>query len=506
MSSNFTWRFSDSFRLHPKQKEVLNYVGDKRYIYFGGARGGGKTLCAVAVATYVALKYPGIKIAFVRKTLRELEQDIILRFLNALPPELIEYKPSRHLLLFKTDDNDAKCSRINFISIENVDDVQKEQGIERHMYIIDEANQFHEDVLRRMRGSLRNTVIPNWVPCMFMTGNPGGMSDPYFKKYFVLQNYQDWTEKEREAKDQYQFIQSLVYDNPTVVEMNPEYLEMLDTLPKHLRAAWLEGRWDVFSGQFFEEWSEEIHIVKEPFDIPLDWVRWRGIDLGQGTHPSVCLSLAQSPDDGTIYCYNEWACTSTVGEFVEGIKRTSDPRETFVQNFADPNIFAKDNVTYDNSQYFYPDIPLEKANNQRMLGWRNLKQWLHWTPGDSENPGMSPHLKIFPNCTGLIKTLPTLQYAKNGIEDLNTRQLDDYSDALRYAVAHIQYGYLYNQAGQLVKINYHKDQVDIDAFPEVDERDAMAYESSASGYGFGLSDDYYVRNDRGEYSSIYTNF
>jgi hypothetical protein len=76
-------------------------------------------------------------------------------------------------------------------------------------------------------------------------------------------------------------------------------------------------------------------------------------------------------------------------------------------------------------------IPLQRANNDRVNGWRVLKAWLHWTPR------RSPKLKIFNTCDGLIKTLPVLKYnprALKSTEDLDTTMADDYVDALRYAL------------------------------------------------------------------------
>jgi hypothetical protein len=78
-------------------------------------------------------------------------------------------------------------------------------------------------------------------------------------------------------------------------------------------------------------------------------------------------------------------------------------------------------------------LPIVPANNDRINGWRMLKQWLHWTPT------RNPKLRIMEDCTYLIQTTPTLKYT-NAVrtdirrEDLDTRMADDAVDALRYAV------------------------------------------------------------------------
>lgn len=511
IDDSVNWSFEEAFQLHPKQKMLMRQLTKKRLIYWGGARAGGKTHATVAACTYIALKYPGIRIAYVRKTVKEMTQDIVHRFLERIPNYIARYYKSTGDIVFNNHENPSKCSRINFVSIENASDVEKERGIERQFYVVDEANLFGEDVIMKLRGSLRNTRIPNWNPVLLQTGNPGGVSDPYFKKYYINPNYADWTPEELEEKDDYLFIQATVQDNPTVMEKDPAYIRFLKSLPKHLYAAWYEGRWDSFQGQFFEEWSDSIHVVEKEFAVPSNWTKWRGIDFGRGNHPSVCLWLAQDPNTGYVYVYREWAYTGqAIEDFVRGIISLSPGDEQISQNFADPAGFATDNTVYDMRQYFEPDIVLDKADNSRQIGWRNLKQWLHWTWETDDSPAQQPMLRIFKSCTGLIKTIPTLQYHKRGIEDLNTQQQDDYADALRYATSHLQYGYIYNgydytkMHSRQLGASQEWDDSAANLFEEVDSR--HQYDIRTPYNPFGSGDEYYVRDDRDNFVSIYSQF
>lgn len=434
--------------LEPKQLEAARLVGKKSYIYFGGARGGGKTYASMGIALYAAMLFPNIKIAFARKTIKELDKELIPRFLNILPSWLYTYYRSEKMLYFDYNNKGSrKGSSINFISFENPEDAQKEQGIERQLYVIDEANNINYDVLTLLRGSLRNTTVPGWKPTMFMTGNPGGISDHFFKKYFVYSDYESWTAEELERKDEYAFVQSYATDNTKLMEQDPGYIDRLAELPKHLREAWLEGKWDTFAGQFFEEWNEAIHVVP-PFDIPDSWVKWRSIDLGRGKHPSVCGWFSQDPNDGTLYMYRELSHYGSIQDFIDGVLLLSPPNEKYATTYADPAIFAADNDVYDNSQFFFRSgLPIERANNSRQIGWRNMKEWLHWTAGAEGKTERMPRLRFFSTCSGTVKTLPTLQYTKKAIDDLDTRQQDDFADVVRYATVHLSYGYIYMGAG-----------------------------------------------------------
>ena len=46
-------------------------------------------------------------------------------------------------------------------------------------------------------------------------------------------------------------------DNKALMEAQPDYLKQLDAMPPKIREAWRWGKWDVFEGQFFEEFCQE---------------------------------------------------------------------------------------------------------------------------------------------------------------------------------------------------------------------------------------------------------
>ena len=56
---------------NPRQREFL--ACEKKYVAFGGARGGGKSWAVRCKAKLLALRYAGIRILLVRRSLAELE-------------------------------------------------------------------------------------------------------------------------------------------------------------------------------------------------------------------------------------------------------------------------------------------------------------------------------------------------------------------------------------------------------------------------------------------------
>lgn len=433
-------KLEDVIRLQPKQVQALEACKRYRYVYYGGARGGGKTHAACAIAFYTAIRYPGANIVIMRATIEELRQYIVPTMEYILPQN--QWKS-----IYRFKDRDKKYvftngSLIFLRPLKNERDVRAEQGIERNVYILDEANNIDYQFIQRLDASLRNTRVAGLRPFMFMTGNPGGISDSYFLSHFVEPKYERWTEQELARKDEYKFIPAFVYDNEYIVTNDPEYIRTLEALPENLRRAWLEGRWDVFIGQFFEEWNEDVHVVKD-FEIPPDWLRYRTIDLGRGSHPSVCYWIACDPRDHTYYVYRELCHIGAVDDFARAIVMLSVSHdgspEVIARTFADPNIFARDNQFYDMEQYFRAEgIALERSSNDRILGWRVMKQWLHW-----EQVGTTihyPKLRFFRGaCPEAIYHLPMLRYTGDGRDDCDTRAIDDHADALRYFCVMVPY-------------------------------------------------------------------
>ncbi len=81
-----------------------------------------------------------------------------------------------------------------------------------------------------------------------------------------------------------------------------------------------------------------------------------------------------------------------------------------------------------------------RAANDRKQGWMALREWLK--PLKGTDGSLTTKLKIFENCTNLIRTLPLLQYdKKEGADAANEpHELTHAPDALRYFAAWRQFG------------------------------------------------------------------
>lgn len=415
--------------LHPteKQKELCRHVGYGERVFFGGSRGGAKTHGSLIAAMSVCHKFPKITVVIVRRHYGELEDNFGSKLDIWFDPAVFKYK--RYLKHNALKFNNG--SKVLFRAVDSYEAVQKLQGVEFQLLIVDEANQFEEELIHRMMGSLRNAHIEGFIPSVIMTGNPGGRADHYFKSRFIAPDYDKWKDYELKYKEKYVFIASSWRDNPNLDQES--YEATLSSLPKGLREAWRDGNWDSFSGQFFSEWDSRVHTIDD-FEIPKDWLRIAGVDEGSTEHPTVILWGAQDPSNGDVYIYREYSEVGVVEDAAIIAKSMMDPDEEISGWFADTSMFhqpqrqATDESSY--RLFMNHGIPLTAANKNRIEGWRIVKQWLHWSSAKQ------PKLRFFKSCIRTIERLPLLMYdvrkAAKRIEDVDTTMMDDEADCLRY--------------------------------------------------------------------------
>ena len=136
-------------RPNPRQEEFLKC--EKKYVAFGGARGGGKSWAVRTKAVLMALKYPGIRILLVRRTMPELERSLVPAALRLYPQCIAKYKVSEHRWDF------ANGSALEFGYCDAESDVTRYQSAEYDVIRFDELTHFTESqftyLLSRIRGT-----------------------------------------------------------------------------------------------------------------------------------------------------------------------------------------------------------------------------------------------------------------------------------------------------------------------------------------------------------------
>lgn len=305
-------------------------------------------------------------------------------------------------------------SRIILGGFHDANDIDKYIGIEYDEIVLEEANQLTEDKLEKLKGSLRTSKI-GWRPRMYLSFNPGGIGHVFVKNRYVIpyrENRQTIT----------RFVPSTYKDNPF---LNKEYIDYLEGLSGNLGKAWREGDFDIFEGQYFSQWRYDVNVC-QPFTIPREWKRYRALDHGSFA-PTACGWYAIAPD-GQEYKYREYyKVDKLASNHAKAIKSLSEG-EVITYTAADPSMWIKGSTDGRSAAEIYESegVPLTKANNDRINGWRIMREHLK---GDVDN---KPRLLIFSTCTDTIRTIPEMLHDEKNPEDLNTDLEDHAVDETRY--------------------------------------------------------------------------
>ncbi len=404
-------------------------------ILFGGSRGGGKTEAGLAwmiEPTYLMNeRYRGL---------------VIRRNYDDLRDWIDRAKMFYRSLGVKVTGNPAEFSfpsgaKIRTGHLADSDATYKYLGHEYHKILIEELTIIpSEENYLRLISTCRSTV-KGLEPQVFCTTNPAGVGHMWVKQRFVdvARNKEYVDPKTGQTRI---FIPSQIYDNPTLMENDPDYVKHLEGLPEDLKRVWLDGDWDCFQGQYFSKWRYEKHVIT-PFKIPQDWYRYRMIDYGYKAN-FVCLWVAVDYD-GTAYVYREHSeAGQPLSYHIQKILEYSGD-EKYENTLADPSMWIKNpqnTNTWSNAMPTHMSIadimlkngiPVNRANNDRISGWNLIREYLEWNDSDKHEP----RIKFFKNCKETIKNLPMLVHSERKPEDLDTTQHDHEADALRYGLMYI---------------------------------------------------------------------
>jgi phage terminase large subunit len=426
----------------PTFKQALFLSSEARYVAYGGARGGGKSHAVRTKATYLGFEHPGIRMLLVRRTFPELRENHTSRLLDAyerLPASIRpRYSDSDKVFLFPGG------ARLKLGYCDSEDDVRQYQGQEYDVLFIDEATQLSETQFRWLNACVRGAGP--YPKRTYLTCNPGGVGHAWVKRLFIDRDY-----RPGEDPADYAFIRARVWDNAPLFAGDAGYLKAMKALKKQdisekervrramdsadyvkqlkslspeLRRAWLDGDWDVFSGQFFTEFSRDVHVC-EPFEIPRGWRCSAALDYGLDM--LAVLWFAVSPD-GRAYCYRSLEKRDMTVAMAAKAILSAGPEEV-CEYTAPPDLWNRRQDTGLSAAEIFADhgVPLVKAGNRRIDGWLAVKEYLRADEGE-------PRLKIFSTCTPLLRALPLLQHDPKKPGDAATKPHDitHSPDALRY--------------------------------------------------------------------------
>lgn len=245
-------------QLSPKQTFVLD-VPETCNIALLGARGGGKTMSALALCIRHMDEYEdSASILFVRRTLRSMSD---------FEEEL------RHLAMYLWSDNHSynkqekimrlgSGAKITLAALESSDDYAKLQGKNFSMIIIDEVTQYpNERLLRLLRSNLR---APEGVPTrVVICGNPGG---PLHGRIFAnhIKDREDSIPYVlEETGEEWVTLQSGPADNP-FIDLQAYIRRLREACHGNpiLLQQWLFGDWTRGEGLMWPMFDPTLHVLK----------------------------------------------------------------------------------------------------------------------------------------------------------------------------------------------------------------------------------------------------
>jgi hypothetical protein len=393
-------------------------------VFFGGARGGGKTDGMLGEwASHAGRHGQHASGIMVRRSRTELT-DTIERSRELYSRLGASFNETEKLWRFPGG------ARLRFAYLENDSDAETYQGHAYTRVYVEEVGNFpRPEPIMKMMATLRSA---NGVPVGFRaTGNPGGPGHQWVRARYVDPaplGYKVITDPETSLERVY--IPSRIGDNAQLLENDPSYINRLKASgsPELVRA-WLEGDWTVVTGAFFPEFG--LHHICAPLALPKHWV---AVSDGE---------LQQFPR-GAIVNYREWygmppgrpnvGLKLTAEEVADGILAREDSGEKIDMSVIDPAAFTADGGPSHAERMSKRGVFFQRADNARIgklgaiAGWDLLRQRLK---GEDDRP----MIYFFSTCVDIIRTLPAMQHDEKRPEDVDTDAEDHAADSVRYACA-----------------------------------------------------------------------
>jgi hypothetical protein len=420
-------------------------------VFYGGARGGGKTEASIGEWLQHSNEYgEGAIGIFFRRKLVQLAE-VIARTKQIFPKLGGKYNEQ------KKEWQMANGARLKFAYLERDSDAEEYQGHSYTRIYIEELTNFPSaGPIDKLRATLRSG---SGVPVgMRLTGNPGGPGHNWVKKRYIdpdKRGFKIITEDMEIELDGVKqivslsrvFIPSKIGDNQLLMRNDPTYiLRLRQSGSAALVKAWLEGNWDIVDGAFFDEWDERIHVLDSQIIIPKlvpQLLRFRAFDWGSAKPFSVGWYALLDQDlgyedrvlpKGALVKFQEWYGAQGPNK---GLKMTADlvakgivEREKGMRvryGVADPAIFTRDGGPSIGETMAIHRCTWRRADNKRKAGAEQLRQRLVGYDG-------VPMLYIADCCEDTIRTLPVLQHDETDPEDVDTESEDHAYDETRYAV------------------------------------------------------------------------
>ena len=429
-------------------KQQIFFDSEATQILWGGDTRGGKTA--------------GVKLSLIQwcAFIPGLQCDIFRYNLDDVIGSYMEGDFSFHTLMHQWErdgkvvinQREVKFWNGSLISLEHCSSdkaMQKHQGIPKHVRVFDEAGQIPTRRMKWLSGwvtmsqDMQLKVPEPWrgrFPKIIYLSNPVGPSKPYLRKLFVKARPKYAVEKVGAFKRQY--IPARVDDNPSE-DAEATRARVREATDEATADALLNENWDAQTGNYFQMWDEDRHVVKS-FVIPDHWTRFRTFDYGSH-EPWACLWWAISPGvlvpgvgpngediylpKGCLVCYREWyGCKAehpvkdkdseitnkapegwSHEDMVQGIHNRTEERFRNQPTFTDSFPFNKLGGHSISDDFKDAGLILRLGDTDRRSGWAQMGSKLTGVKLIAGNNTHFPMLVFFDTCKYCRDYVPMIE-------------------------------------------------------------------------------------------------
>lgn len=323
----------------------------------------------------------------------------------SLLKEIIYSYGCESLFTINKSDMSIECINGNRFILRGLDDVEKIKSINGITDIwVEEASELAIEDLNQLNIRLRGRS--KFPKQMFLTFNPTYITHWLKSEFFD------------NRKSNALVLETTYKDNTFLDSEACRVLEEFKDTNPYFYMVYALGNWGITGGNYFREFRSDIHVVA-PIDIPDYWKRFVTIDYGLDMLAVLWIAV---DTHNNAYVYRElYESNLIISDAAKKIKEINDGEKIDIY-YAPPDLWNRRQETGKSAIDIFFDNGLSfiKANNDRVQGWFNVKEWLKTSMVKDEQTGienMEAPLRIFPCCRNLIRCMPQIQTDKDNPND-----------------------------------------------------------------------------------------